>query len=401
MAFFGIKNHQTLAYLKKNSYLCIVKRIFLIFLLCNLAVLQFICFTQRGQSPLCNSASAAEQPNKVRFLYDVDFLLNFDNRESHTPLETSGTIFGIRLTPTVGVGYADSIVGSHRLLAGVSYIQPFGSRWRDARVHPTVYYQFAKRGFTLNFGFVPYKNMIQPLPDYLMSDSLRFFYPNIQGALLQYQSRWGHVEALADWRGMMKDSTREAFRLIGGGLFLYRQLYTGGYVQMNHLSHSEHQLGVCDDVMANPLIGANLTSLTPLDTLYIQAGYLMSWQRDRVAHLSSVSHGLHAELGLRWRFIGMRSELYYGGNAMPLYSGYGPLLNQGDPKYQARLYSRTDVYLCMFHYRFATAYAAWNFIYTLGDGLSHRQEVIACFNLDELMTYIRSRRSSVASSAKR
>lgn len=329
---------------------------------------------------------------KPRFLYDVDFVFNFDNRESHNDYESSGTIFGIRLTPTIGVGYADSVVGSHRLMAGVSYIQPFGARWRNAKVHPTVYYQFAKRGFRLNFGFVPYDMLHQKLPDYLRSDSLAFAYPNIQGALLQYRSQWGHVEALIDWRGMMQDSTREAFRIIGGGLFRYRELYTGGYVQMNHLSHSEKEHGVCDDVMLNPMVGADFSTRTPLDTLYIQAGYLMSWQRDRVRQVSELSHGLHAEVGLRWRFIGMRSELYYGGNAMPLYETWGAMLNQGDPKYQARLYSRTDIYLCMFRYRFATAYAAWNLIYTQGDALSHRQEIICRFNLGELMDYLAKRR---------
>lgn len=329
----------------------------------------------------------------VRFLYDVDFVMNFDNRESNTPLEASGTIFGIRLTPTIGVGYSDSIVGSHRLMAGVSYIQPFGSRWRDAHVHPTVYYQFAKSGFRLNFGFVPYDLMHATLPDYLRSDSIAFAYPNIQGALLQYHSRWGHVEALADWRGMMSDSTREAFRLVAGGRFRYRQLVAGGYVQMNHLSHSRHVLGVCDDIVLNPQVGTDLSSITPLDTLYLQAGYLMSWQRDRRAHLNYLAHGLHVELGVRWRWIGLRSQLYYGDNAMPLYDAYGPLLNQGDPKYQSKLLSRTDLYLCMFRYRFVSAYAAWNLIYTWGDGLSNRQEVICHFNLGELMTYL-SRKDS-------
>ena len=115
------------------------------------------------------------------FLYDVDFVMNFDNREIHNPYEDSQTLFGIRLTPTIGLGFNDSIGGTHKLMAGVSYVQPFGAKWRDCTVTPTVFYQFGVKGFRLNFGFVPYDFMTEPLPDYLRSDSLAFAYPNIQG----------------------------------------------------------------------------------------------------------------------------------------------------------------------------------------------------------------------------
>lgn len=324
-----------------------------------------------------------------QFLYDVDFVMDFDNVESHHPYETSGTLFGIRLTPTVGVGFSDSLGGSHRLMAGVSYVQPFGAGWRDCRVFPTVYYRYDVKGFRLNFGFVPYSSMLEALPDYLMSDRLAFTYPNIQGALMDYSSKWGHAEVLADWRGMMTDSVREAFRLIGGGKFRYKYFYTGGYAQLNHLSHSELVKGVVDDIVVNPLVGCNLSSLTPLDSLAFQAGYLFGWQRDRKADDSRLAHGLHVDMALRWRFIGFRNELYYGSDQMPFYPQYGTLVNQGDPCYQARIYNRTDLYLYMIRLPFVTAYFGWNMLYLDGYGLTNQQQLVCRFSLEEAMQFSR------------
>lgn len=337
------------------------------------------------------AASLVAQKNSAQsLLYDVDFLMDFDNREANHPYEQAGTLFGVRLTPTIGVGFCDSIAGDHRLMAGVSYVQPLGGNWRDARVLPTVYYQYAMwSGFRLNFGFVPYSEMFTQLPDYLRSDSMAFVYPNIQGTLLQYRSRWGEVEALCDWRGLMSDTVREAFRLVGGGRFRYQWFYAGGYAQLNHLSHSEHVLGVCDDIVVNPLAGFNLSSLTPLDSLAIQAGYLMSWQRDRRGGVNTVSHGAHLDMALRWRFIGLRNELYVGQNAMSLYPTYGTLLNQGDPRYQSKLYNRTDLYLYLIRLPFVTAYASWNLLYLQGYGLSNQQQIVCRFNLGETLRYSR------------
>ena len=149
-----------------------------------------------------------------KFIYDVDFLTFFDNRESHIPSYPSKTLFGTRLSPEIGVEFNDSLYGNHQLIAGVSYIQPFGSTWRDIRLNPTIYYRYRQHGFNLSFGFIPWRNIKTNLPDYLFSDSLSYFSPNIQGVHFGYTSRHGFAEFIADWRGMQSIETREAFRLI-------------------------------------------------------------------------------------------------------------------------------------------------------------------------------------------
>lgn len=338
---------------------------------------------------------------KPKFLYDVDFVTYFNNIEGQNAIEKDGTLFGMRLTPTIGVGYEDSIVGSHRLMAGVSYIQPFGSNWRQAKVMPTVYYQLGWKGLKANFGFVPYELLERPLPDFLMSDSMRFVDPNIRGALLQYKDHRGYIDVLVDWRGMMSDTVREAFRLVGVGRgYLMseagQRFYLGGAGQLNHLSHSEKVLGVCDDIMLNPYAGYSYESEEARYRdwgIRAEAGYLMSWQRDRRAELSTISHGFRAEVELRWWFVSVREQLYAGGNAMSLYPSYGRLLNQGDSKYQATVFSRTDIRLQLTRWRFVNLYAGWNIIYCKGGHVGNQQEVLARFNLGELTAYLQGRKS--------
>ena len=49
-------------------------------------------------------AYAAPGKEKVTFAYDLDFEMNFDNREFYkSDFSESMTIFGARLTPSVGI----------------------------------------------------------------------------------------------------------------------------------------------------------------------------------------------------------------------------------------------------------------------------------------------------------
>lgn len=321
-----------------------------------------------------------------KFLYDVDFVLNFDNREINHSYEPSGTIFGFRLTPSIGVGLADSLGGTHRLMAGVSYIQPCGADWRHVTVTPTAFYHYTYRGFQMHMGFVPYLELPEALPDYLRSDSLAFAYPNIQGALFQYHSRWGYVMALCDWRGMMSHDTREAFRIVGGGKFSYDWLTAGGFAQMNHLSHNADTItGVCDDIVLNPLVGFTVGQYTPLDSLSLQLGYLGGLQRDRKYGGSWWTNGFVADFYLGWKWIGFRNSFYVGQDQMPLYADYGQLLNQGDPRFRADLYNRTDLFFYIVRRSFVTCYAGWSLLVTDHGTISNQQQVVCRFSLDGLL----------------
>ena len=65
--------------------------------------------------------SAAMQPLRPRLQYSVDALFYFDNREYKAPWQNDQTLFAIRLSPEIGVGFTDKRGGVHRVMAGVSY----------------------------------------------------------------------------------------------------------------------------------------------------------------------------------------------------------------------------------------------------------------------------------------
>ena len=322
--------------------------------------------------------------NAQKFVYDIDFLTFFDNRETRIPSYPSKTLFGVRLSPEIGFEINDSIYGNHKLIAGVSYIQPFGSQWTDIKIRPTIYYHYRQQGFDLSLGFIPWRNIRTDLPDYLFSDSLHYFSPNIQGVHFGYSSRHGFAEFICDWRGMQSLETREAFRILLTGEYHYQWLSAGGNAQLNHLANRLNppvRDGVCDDITAQPFIGFNISQLTPLDTLALRTSYIFSYQRDRKNNQLFLNHGFLAELSLKWRFLAVENNLYIGDPLLPLYKQYNSLLNQGESNYQHKIYNKTEFSVYILQIPFVTLQFSWNLHYIPNHPLAHQQLLIAHFNI--------------------
>ena len=332
--------------------------------------------------------SASSVALKPRLWYDVDAAVWFDNREYKGPVQKDQTLFAVRLSPEIGVSVTDREGGLHRVSAGVHYTQPMGGNWRDVRFHPTVYYQYAYKGLTLNLGAVPYKQFIRQLPDFLRYDSIAYSHPNVQGALVQYASRHGYVEAMCDWRGLQRPDQREMFRITIDGEYGYQgyfRYFAGGVAQLNHkANHADptpHE-GVCDDAYISPNIGIDFSKPAPLDTLCLRASYIYGYQRRRSGNQVWQPQGFMLEFMINWRWLGAKNTFYYGDNLMPLYGVYGADLNQGDPFYQSKIYNRTDLYVYFIRKAFVSCYFSWNMHWEPEGGLQHQQQLIAVFSLD-------------------
>lgn len=353
---------------------------------CLIVILFSVCVSAFGQTQFADTVG--KPPLKPRFLYGVDAAVWFDNREYKEPLQTAQTLFAVRLSPEIGIGLTDREGGTHRLAAGVHYVQPMGGNWSDVHLFPTVYYQYRYKGFSMNLGAVPYKYFIRQLPDFLRYDSLAYMHPNIQGALVQFSSRHGFVEAMCDWRGLQRPDQREMFRITIDGEYGYQGLFryfAGGVAQMNHKANyaaPTPREGVCDDVYISPNIGIDFSKPTPLDTLSLRASYIFGYQRQRKDNTVYKPQGVLLEFMINWRWIGAKNTFYYGNNLMPLYAIYADDLNQGDPFYQSRIYNRTDFYLYLVRKSFVNCYFSWNMHWEPQGGLQHQQQVIAVFSLD-------------------
>jgi hypothetical protein len=266
----------------------------------------------------------------------------------------------------------------------VRYTQALGGDWKNVQFAPTAYYHFQYKGFDVGMGAIPYENRLSVLPDWLMYDSLVYMHPNIQGALMSYQSDKGFVELMCDWRGSQTTYRQEMFRIIANGEYRYKWLVLGGLAHLNHkasFAAPKHE-HVMDDINANAFVGSNLSSYTPLDSLAIRVGYIFGWQRDRRVDESFFAHGAFIEIYANWWFLGIKNSLYVGDNLQPL-RPRSSVLCLGDPFYQLPVYNRTDLFVYLYRSNFMNMYFSWNLHYNLHH-LQHQQQLIVRFNLDAM-----------------
>ena len=116
---------------------------------------------------------------------------------------------------------------------------------------------------------------------------------------------------------------------------------------MNHFaltrnaSEDEH---IVDNFVVNPYIGADFGKATALDSLIVRGGPLLTIERNRAGEGWTTPLGLWAEAVAEWKWLGVKDSFYAGGRQMPGYIPFRSQLYNGEPFYQAKVYSRTDVY---------------------------------------------------------
>ena len=169
-------------------------------------------------------ASAAPGREKINFVYDLDFEMNFDNREFYkSNFSESMTIFGARLTPSVGVSVSQGNSLTHRLMAGVDVMKDFGDSLaaKDLLREVTLYYNMEKRfkrnEFTMYAGIFPRKTMEGRWGEAFFSDSLTFYDNNLEGLLLKLRRPKAYFELGADWMGLTGEYRRERFMIFTSG----------------------------------------------------------------------------------------------------------------------------------------------------------------------------------------
>ena len=317
----------------------------------------------------------------VHLLYDVDFVTYFDNREYSAP-QIDQTIFGTRLSPEIGIGITDKAGGAHKVILGVNAMQRIGAPLRESNWELFAYYQFKRNGFRVGLGSIPFTMMIEKLPDYLEYDSLVYARPNIQGGLMQYESKHGFVEFVCDWRGAESEERREAFRLIVNGRYKRNLFFAGSYLAMNHLAgYAGNRVGVSEQVSAIPYVGLDLGKALRLDSFTLKAGYYVSYDKIRKLDMLEITQGAELDFFVRWRFLALRNTTHIGNNLLPHYWHNGKELYQSEPFYQCRFYNRTDMVVFLYNTSFVNCYFSYNLHVTEGAKLGHQQQLIARFNL--------------------
>ena len=334
----------------------------------------------RGTGMPCAAGSEEDVPEagetetrgglKVRFAYDVNFEMNFDNRENTSDLSPSMTVFGARLTPEIGIGVTQGNGTRHRVMLGVDIMKDFG-RGPDASPdglvpgnkgyanadlfkEMTMYYRMDRRmgktDFSLTAGIFPKRfSMSREYSPAFISDSLKFYDNNYEGLLLSFSRPKSCYEVGCDWMGMFGRYERERFMLFSHGRSQILSWLSLGYTAyMYHYACSSTVDGVVDNILLNPWICLDAAPVVPLQQLSLTVGWLQGAQQDRLNVGEYVfPFGAEFTFNVRKWNVGLRNRLFLGRDMMPYYDSrdaggykYGNSLYWGDPFY--RLFSGND-----------------------------------------------------------
>lgn len=328
-------------------------------------------------------SARSDDERKPRFTYDVDFEMNFDNREfDKSRFSKAMTIFGARLTPSVGLELPQPELGmNHKLMVGIDVMKDFGASPISRMLSPdessqdltnkalfreiTLYYMLDKKtnvgSFEMYAGIFPRNASEGSYSDVFFSDSLKFYDNNLEGLLLKFRRPKSYWEVGCDWMGKPGYARKEKFMIFSAGESRISPFLEVGYAAyMYHFAGSQKARGVVDNILLNPYVKLDFARSMDMQEFSLRLGYLQAMQHDRVF----VGHyvfpcGGEFDLNMRKWNVGIQNKLFYGTDMMPYYNStdaggdkYGSRLYLGDPFYRIHdlgqtgpgLYDRLEVY---------------------------------------------------------
>ena len=316
---------------------------------------------------LSHHIMSADNDGKVRFTYDVDFEMNFDNREYYSSnFSNSMTIFGARLTPSAGITVRQDSKMIHKVMGGIDIMKDFGASISPVDVTPehspelsgnqlntnlfrelVLYYGMnVKSGdndFSMYAGIFPRRFSDGSYSTAFFSDSLKFYDNNFEGLLLKLKRPKAYFELGCDWMGQYGNFRREKFMVFSSGEGKVSPMLSLGYsAYMYHFACSNDVDGVVDNMLVNPYARLELGPKVGFQELSVTLGWLQGLQHDRknVGHYVFPGGGeLKTEIK-KWN-AGIRNSLFWGDDMMPYYNSrdeggftYGERLYMGDPFYR-------------------------------------------------------------------
>ena len=287
---------------------------------------------------------------KVGFVYDLDFDMQFDNREfDGTSYTSSMTVFGARVTPALGVGLQQKNGTKHRLMVGIDIMKNFGAASKNSELFDemTLYYdvkkQLGKTGFEMVAGIFPRRYAEGSYSQAFYSDSLRFYDNNLEGLLLKFSRPKAYFEIGCDWMGMYDTFSRERFQIFSSGEGKVLPFLSLGYAaSLYHFSCSGVSIGVVDNALINPYLRFDLASVADMQALSVRLGWFQALQNDR----ANVGHyvfpgGAEVVMEVQKWNVGVRNDMFIGTDMMPYYNAvdnagykYGNVLYMGSPFYR-------------------------------------------------------------------
>lgn len=290
-------------------------------------------------SILLTAISASSQP---RFTYDVDYEMNFDNREFYrSDYSNSMTIFGSRLTPAIGLQTQSDDYMNQKIMVGIDVMKDFGSSEINKELFKEMimYYNLEKIGDTgvsVYAGIFPRSKMQGRYSQAFFSDSLKFYDNNLEGLLIQVNRPRASFEVGCDWMGQFGSNRRERFMIFSSGERIVSPMLTFGYSgYMYHFANSLQVRGLVDNILINPYISLDLTHKFDLQEFNMTFGWLQALQHNR-KHVGYYVFpgGGHFDFEIRKWDVVVKNMFFCGTDIMPYYNSY----DEGGFKYGSELY---------------------------------------------------------------
>lgn len=265
------------------------------------------------------------------FEYQVLFEGIGDNREYFNEIAYPQTILGVRGAFETGVKF-----DNHRLRGGLSFLQEFGSDIDSQKPKLTLYYELKNEHNEFVFGAFPRRDKIN-FPLAMLTDTLLYYRPNIEGMYGKINWEWGHQNGFIDWISRQTDYNSEIFTAGTSGEIFVKNFFLQNYILLTHdavpiiRTPDTH----IEDYVGFALQGGIRTQNKSKLQGYIKAGILESSYRDRAVSGSfQTAVSIFAEANGRFGNFGFKSVLN---------SGAGHKFAYGDLFYRAENYLRTDV----------------------------------------------------------
>jgi hypothetical protein len=272
-----------------------------------------------------------------KFEWEAGFDGFLDNRE-YFSIDNPQTIFGSRIRGEIGA----SLESGHRMMAGINYLYEFGSQPDEYMPDITMYYQYKSSHVDFKLGAFPRQNLLH-FPQAMLSDTLQYYRPNIQGAYFAYKGDLGFQNVFIDWVSRQTDTRPEQFMFGFSGMLKRGVFFLENYLLMGHLAGAaipEPDFHLRDNGGFQVKLGTDLSDKLPMDSLSIGLGTLVSLDRIRgVDDGWQTPVGLIGQFSLQHKWIGLDGLYYYG---------EGHVFVFGDPFYRLQQYGRLDIYYMPF-----------------------------------------------------
>ncbi len=300
-------------------------------------------------------------------LFHSDFHQILDNREYFSKYGYPQTILGARLNLMGGV----QLDTNHAILGGLNYMYEYGGNIDEVPIQINLFYRYQDEHTKVCFGSFPRRGLLN-YPLMMLTDTLNYYRPNIDGGFLGYSGKWGNVNVWCDWTSRQTETRRESFLAGIFGQFKYRFLYLDYYAYMFHFAgdatKAQH---IRDNGSESAFLGVDLSFLSRyIQTLKVDVGIVASY--DRVRPNPYVHYaGLMSRIHLHFKRFGADAVIYSGNRQQIAY---------GDQLYTSGQYQRLDLFIVPFKSKQVSSRFSFNMHFIKGEmNTSQQLSIIATF----------------------